>query len=86
MHFSGGNQRCDPAVQSAVNPVQLLLSRGVVTDNRMDMAVNQSGRKGHPVGVDLGGCVVDIKIFLHPPSGDFAVQGHQTVSVQNGLF
>ena len=84
MHFARRNQRGDTAVQGAVDPVKLLLARGIVADHRVNVAVDQAGDQRDAVGVNLGRRAFGIEFFGTAPIGDLAVDGDQAIAVQGG--
>ena len=86
MHLARRDQRCHPAVQGAVDPMQLLLSGRVIADDRVNMAVDQSRRQRDPLGIDNGVRPVAIQIAFLTPLRDFTVDCDQAVGVQNGVF
>ena len=81
--FARGDQGCYPAVQCAVDPVELLLARGIVADDGVDVAVDEARCEGRAVGVDRCGGVFAIKVGLGAPCGDFTVGGNQAVAVED---
>ena len=60
MDFASRYQSCNSAVQRRVDPVQLLLSRRVVADDRMDVAVDQSGGERNAIRVDDGVGIINV--------------------------
>ncbi len=80
------NQRGNAAMQGRIDPSQLLLARGVIAHNGVDMAVDQTGGKGHVMRVDNRGGPLAIEILFRPPCRNPAVQRDQAIPVENRFF
>ena len=85
MNFAGRNHGCDSTVQVAVDPSDLILPWSPITGDGMDVAVDQAGGKGCAFGVDDEGCAFGIDVFLLADRGDFAVDGEDSVGVEDGM-
>ena len=83
MNLTGGDHGCDPPVQGAVDPVQLLLAWGIVPHDRMHVAVDQPRREGDAMGVDHCCRPVAIKILFVPERADLAAGCNHTIAVKD---
>ena len=52
----------------------------------MHVAVNQTGRKRHPMGIYNAGRFVDIEVIFIAPRIDLAVDGNKTIPVKNRIL
>ena len=80
------NHGGDAAMQIAVDPAGLVLPRGPVAGDRVDMAVDQAGRDRGSVGIDHGGGAFGVDVLGAADRGDFAVFGQDRVGIQDRLF
>ena len=60
-------------MKTAVDPADLVLARGPITDDRVDVAVNQPRSKCRAVGVDEVSCAFGVDVLLPADYGDAAV-------------
>ena len=60
-------------MKTAVDPADLVLARGPITDDRVDVAVNQPRSKCRAVGVNKVCCALGVNILLPSDCGDAAV-------------
>ena len=70
-------------MKAAVDPADLILARGPITDNRVDVAVNQPRSKCRTVGVDEVRCALGVNILLPSDCGDAAVYDYDSVSIED---
>ena len=84
VHLPGRDHRRHPAVEGAVDPVELALARRPVTRHRMDVAVDKTRTEGRPPGVDDGACPLDIHVLLPAEGGNAPVLGNERIRVENG--
>jgi hypothetical protein len=85
VHFTSRNHGGDAAVKTAVDPADLILAWGPITDNRVDVAVNQPRCKRRAVGVDEVRCVLGVNILLLSDCGDAAVYDYDSVSIEDRI-
>ena len=86
VHLAGRNQRRDPAVQRAVDPVQLLLARRVIAHDRVHVTVDQPRAQPGLVGIDHAGRPVGIQIPLRPDRTDLAIKTNHAIPVDQRLL
>jgi len=86
MDLASRDHRGDAAVEAAVDPVELLLARGVVADDRVDMAVDQAGAEGDALGVDDGRGPGGIKVLLVSHGGNPVAFADDAVAVDQRLL
>ena len=60
-------------MKTAVDPADLILAWGPITDNRVYVAVNQARSKCGAVGVDEVRCALGVNILFLSDCGDAAV-------------
>ena len=85
MHFTSRNHGGDAAVEAAVDPADLILARGPITGDRVDVTVNQSGSKCAAVGVDEVRRALGVDILLSANCGDAAVYDYDSVSIEDRM-
>ena len=83
--FSGGNHRGDAAVQTAVDPAQLVLAGRPIAADRMHVAVDQSRSERRAFGVDDGGGVRRVDVFFFADGVDHSVDRDDGVGVENRM-
>ena len=73
-------------MQGRVDPVQLLLARCVVPDDRVNMAVDQTRRQGDALRVHDRIRLIGIEILLIPKLSNPAIDGDNAISIRDGSF
>lgn len=66
--------------------MELLLAGRVVTHNRVDVAVDETGGKGDAVSINFGCGPFAIEVFRVAPSVDLAINRNHAIAVKNGFF
>src|ERR1700730_15594610 len=85
VHFTRGNHSSDSAMQVAVDPANLILTRRPVSRYRMHVTVNQSRRECCALGVDSDGRACGIEILRFADCGNLAVNGDHRVGIENRI-
>ena len=86
MNFTRRNHRRHTPVEARVDPVQLLLARRVVPDDRMNVAVNQTRAQGYALGIHHCCCVIRIQIGFPADRSNPVTITDNTISVDQRLF
>jgi hypothetical protein len=70
-------------VETTVDPTDLILARCPVTDDRVDVAVNQARSKCCAVGVYEVRCTFGVDILASSDCGNAAVYDYDRVSIED---
>lgn len=66
--------------------MQLLLAGCVVSDDGMNVTVNEARRECHALRVNDQGRLVSIKVRLLAPAGNLAINRNKAIAVIDGFF
>jgi len=84
--LASGNHRRHTPVECRVDPVQLVLPGGVISDDRMDMAIDESGGQSHASGINDGIGTAGVEVGRESEGVDRAINGNNAVPVEDGVF
>lgn len=66
--------------------MQLLLTRRVVADDGVDVAIDQAGAHGDAIGINDSLRVFGVDIFFFSDLADDSVDAHDAVGIEDRLF
>jgi hypothetical protein len=83
MHLAGRDHGRNPAMEIAVDPVDLALTRRPIPSDRMHVAVDETGGESHAISVDHGRSTADVNIAGAADRRNPAVRRHDGVGLEN---
>ena len=86
VNFSGGNHRRHAAMQAAVDPAQLILSRRPIATYRVYVAIDQSRSQSRAFRIDRCCCARDVEIFGFTNSLNHSVDRDDCVGIEDRLI
>ena len=85
VHLARRDHAGDPAVQIAVDPAELVLTRRPVTGHWMHMAIDQSGGERGAFRVNYRSTFA-VDVFLSADRSNLAVDGQDRIRVEDGVI